>query len=108
MRIRLPYEAPVGRTHEIVEICRQVWHRDTVTYQGRYYQIPLPATRGSGLGEPLKIINRPVRDWIPVSIAATGPANVALAAEIAEGWEPIFFLPERAHEVWGEALAVER
>ena len=101
----VPYTAPLGRTRELVEICRTVWRRDRLEHQGRYYQIPLPADRGTGLGKPLKLINHPVRKRIPIIIAAIGPKNVALAAEIAEGWEPIFYLPERAAEVWGAALA---
>jgi F420-dependent oxidoreductase-like protein len=99
------YDAPLGRTREIVEICRQVWRREKVEYAGRYYQVPLPPELGTGLGKSLKIINHPVRERIPVSIAAIGPKNVALAAEIAEGWEPILFHPEKAHDVWGDSLA---
>ncbi|NIH84218.1 LLM class F420-dependent oxidoreductase [Amycolatopsis granulosa] len=99
------YDAPLGRTREIVEICRQVWRRERVVHDGKHYRIPLPADQGTGLGKPLKIINHPVRERIPVQIAAIGPKNVALTAEIAEGWQPIFFHPERAEEVWGEALA---
>ncbi len=73
---------------------------------GRYYQIPLPADRGTGLGKPLKLINQPVRERIPIVIASLGPKNVAMTAEIAEGWEPIFYYPEKAAEVWGgDALA---
>ena len=101
----VPYTAPLGRTRELVEICRQVWRRERLDYQGRHYQIPLPAERGSGLGKPLKLINHPVRERIPIVIAAIGPKNVALTAEIAEGWEPIFYLPERAGAVWGDSLA---
>jgi F420-dependent oxidoreductase-like protein len=99
------YDAPLGRTREIVEICRQVWRREKVSYSGRHYQVPLPDGAGTGLGKALKIIDRPVRERIPVSVAAIGPRNVALVAEIAEGWEPIFFHPEKAREVWGESLA---
>jgi len=101
----VPYDAPLGRTREIVDICRQVWRREKVQHQGRYYQIPLPADRGTGLGKPLKIINQPVRERIPIVIASLGPKNVAMTAEIAEGWEPIFYYPEKAAEVWGESLA---
>ena len=101
----VPYDAPIGRTREVVEICRKVWRRERLEYQGKYYTIPLPAERGTGLGKPLKLINHPVRDRIPVLLAALGPKNVQLAAELAEGWQPIFFLPEKAHDVWGEALA---
>src|SRR5215470_8764357 len=94
------YDAPLGRTREIVEICRKVWRREKVEYSGRHYQIPLAAGEGTGLGKPLKLINHPVRERIPIFIAAIGPKNVAMTAEIAEGWEPIFFHPELAAEVW--------
>ncbi len=99
------YDAPLARTREIVDICRQVWRRERVVHDGEHYQIPLPADRGTGLGKPLKLINHPVRDRIPISLAAIGPKNVALAAEIAEGWQPIFYHPSRAAAVWGESLA---
>ncbi|WP_137874744.1 LLM class F420-dependent oxidoreductase [Rhodococcus sp. Q] len=99
------YDAPIGRTRELVDICRQVWRREKVQYDGKYYQIPLPAEKGTGLGKPLKLINHPVRERIPIVIAALGPKNVELTAEIAEGWQPIFFHPERAKDVWGEAIA---
>jgi len=101
----VPYDAPIARTREVVEICRQVWRRETLEHQGKYYTIPLPADQGTGLGKPLKLINKPVRERIPILIAALGPKNVELAAEIAEGWQPIFYLPEKAQDVWGEALA---
>jgi F420-dependent oxidoreductase-like protein len=102
------YDAPLGRTREIVEICRQVWRRERVVHEGRYYQIPLPAEQGTGLGKPLKLINQPVRERIPIMLASIGPKNVAMTAEIAEGWEPIFFHPEKAADVWGDALAEGR
>jgi F420-dependent oxidoreductase-like protein len=100
----VPFDAPLGHTREVVEICRQVWRRERLSYQGRYYQIPLPPDRGTGLGKALKIINQPVRERIPITIASLGPKNVELTAEIAEGWQPVFFHPERADSVWGEAL----
>ncbi|MBE9373254.1 LLM class F420-dependent oxidoreductase [Saccharopolyspora sp. HNM0983] len=101
----LPYDAPLGRTREIVDICRQVWRRERVEHSGKNYNIPLPVEQGTGLGKPLKLINHPVRDRVPVMIAAIGPKNVQMVAEIAESWEPIFYLPEKAGEVWGESLA---
>jgi F420-dependent oxidoreductase-like protein len=101
----VPYDAPIGRTREVIEICRAVWRRERVEYAGKYYTIPLPADQGTGLGKPLKLINHPVRDRIPIVIAALGPKNVAMAAELAEGWEPIFYLPEKAAQVWAEPLA---
>jgi F420-dependent oxidoreductase-like protein len=101
----VPYDAPIGRTRELIEICRAVWRRERLEYAGQHYTIPLPPDQGTGLGKPLKLINHPVRDRIPIVIAALGPRNVAMAAELAEGWEPIFYLPEQAAAVWGDALA---
>ena len=99
------YDAPIGRTREIVSICRAVWAREApLVHDGRYYQLPLPADRGSGLGKPLKIITHPLRPRIPVWLAALGERNVALAAEVADGWLPILFIPERSDRVWGDAL----
>ena len=100
----VPFDAPLGRTREVVDICRQVWRRERVSYDGKYYQIPLPADRGTGLGKSLQLINHPVRERIPITIAALGPKNVELTAEIAEGWQPVFFQPDKADDVWGEAL----
>jgi F420-dependent oxidoreductase-like protein len=100
----VPFDAPLGRTREVVDICRQVWRRENVEYSGKYYQVPLPADRGTGLAKPLHLINHPVRERIPITIAALGPKNVELTAEIAEGWQPVFFYPERADAVWGDAL----
>lgn len=99
----MPYDAPLGRTREIIDICRMVWRRERLSYAGRYYQLPLPG--GTGLGKPLKLINHPVRERIPIALAAIGPKNVALAAELAEAWMPIFYVPEKAAGVWGEPVA---
>lgn len=99
------FDAPLGRTREVVEICRKVWRRERLQYAGKHYQIPVPPDRGTGLGKPLQLINHPVRKRIPITIAALGPKNVELTAEIAEGWQPVFYLPEKAASVWGEALA---
>lgn len=100
----VPFDAPLGRTREVVEICRQVWRREKLSHQGRNYQIPLPEGKGTGLGKSLKLINKPVRERIPIAIAALGPKNVELTAEIAEGWQPVFFYPEKADDIWGDAL----
>jgi F420-dependent oxidoreductase-like protein len=101
----VPYDAPLARTREIVEICRQVWRREPVVHSGRHYQVPLPPGAGTGLGKPLKLINHPVRPRIPVILAAVGPRSVAMTAEIAEGWWTLFFHPERAASVWAGPLA---
>ncbi len=101
----VPYDAPIGRTKETVEICRAVWRRERLVYDGKYYKIPLPEGQGTGLGKALKLINHPVRDRIPIILAAVGPKNTQMAAEIAEGWQPIFYFPEKAPTIWGDALA---
>lgn len=101
----VPFDAPLQRTREIVEICRQVWRREHVRHSGRKYTIPLPPDQGLGLGKPLKLINHPVRDHIPIMIAALGPKNVAMAAEIADSWNPFLFSAEKSSRTWGDSLA---
>jgi F420-dependent oxidoreductase-like protein len=101
----VPFDAPIGRTREAIEICRQVWRREPLTYTGRHYTVPLPPGQGTGLGKPLKLVDHPLRDRIPITIAAIGPQNVALAAEIADGWQPPFYVPEKAADVWGGPLS---
>jgi len=101
----VPFDAPIGRTRETIDICRQVWRREQpLRYQGRHYTVPLPPEAGTGLGKPLKLVNHPFRDRIPITVAAIGPRNVELTAELAEGWVPPFFVPEKAGEVWDAAL----
>src|SRR5204862_3147887 len=100
----LPYDRPIGRTREIIDICRQVWRRERVEHQGPSYTIPLPPDQGTGLGKPLKLINHPVRENIPIYLASLGPKNVQMTAEIADGWLPAFFHPDRARDVWGSDL----
>ena len=101
----VPYDAPVGRTREIVEICRKIWAREApLEHDGKYYQLPLPAEKGTGLGKPLKIITKPRPD-IEVHIASLGPKNVEMTAEIAQGWLPILYHPDKAESVWGADLA---
>lgn len=100
----IPYHAPLGRTREVVDICRMAWRRERLEYSGKYYTLPLPPEQGTGLGKPLKMIAKPPREQIPIYIAALGEKNVTLTAEIANGWLPIFYLPEKADMVWGEDL----
>lgn len=97
------YEQPLALTEETVEICRKTWRRELVTNEGPRH--PLPFRGGTGLGKPLKLINHPVRDRIPIFIASLGPRNVELTARVAEGWMPAFFPPDQADAIWGEALA---
>jgi F420-dependent oxidoreductase-like protein len=101
----VPYTQPLTRTREIIEICRKVWARERVTYDGKAYTLPLPPEQGTGLGKPLKLITRPVRERIPIYVAALGPKNVRMTAEVADGWLPLFYLPEKVDDVWGDDLA---
>ena len=90
-----PFAKPLARTREYVDVIRQVLARDApVTNDGEHYPLPLPG--GLGLGKPLKPITHPLRADLPIFLGAEGPKNVALAAEIADGWFPIFYSP--AHE----------
>jgi F420-dependent oxidoreductase-like protein len=98
-----PYPRPLERTREYVDILRKVIAREEpVSYDGRHYQLPLPA--GTGLGKPLRSILHPYRTEIPVYLGAEGPKNVALAAEIADGWLPMFFSPAM-NDFYATALA---
>lgn len=101
----VPYDRPLQRTREIIEICRKVWRRERVEYDGEVYQLPLPPEQGTGLGKALKIITHPPRTDIPIYVASLGPKNVQMTAELADGWLPIFFNPHRAQQVWGDDLA---
>jgi F420-dependent oxidoreductase-like protein len=100
----VPYDAPLGRTREVIEICRKVWRREVLVHDGKHYTVPLPPDQGTGLGKPLKLINHPLRERIPISVAALGPANVTLVAELAESWQPLFFHPQHFRAAWGESL----
>jgi F420-dependent oxidoreductase-like protein len=100
----VPYTKPLGRTRDTVEICRKVWSGDRVVHEGRAVDLPLPADQGTGLGKPLKFMNRIQRSDIPVVIASIGPKNVEMTAEIADGWQPIHFVPDRFDRVWGSVL----
>ncbi|HEX3427051.1 MAG TPA: LLM class F420-dependent oxidoreductase [Acidimicrobiales bacterium] len=98
------YDRPLERTREIIDICRRIWRRETLTNDG-IYQLPLPPEQGTGLGKPLKLLTRPERPSIPIWVAALGPKNVEMTAEVADGWLPILYVPELADRVWGPALA---
>ena len=97
------FAKPLARTREYVYIVRQVLAREApVTNDGPHYPLPYPG--GTGLGKPLKPIVHPLRKEIPIILGAEGPKNVALAAEIADGWFPIFFSPD-AVKAFEPALA---
>jgi F420-dependent oxidoreductase-like protein len=95
------YGKPLGRTREYVEIVRTILRREEpLEHHGAHYDIPYSGADAKGLGKPLKIIVHPRRADIPIYLAAIGPKNVALAAEIADGWLPIFFAPSRFEETY--------
>lgn len=88
-----PYPKPLARTREYIDIVRKVFAREEpVAYEGEHYQLPYRG--GADLGKPLKSTIHPLRTDIPIYLAAEGPKNVALSAEIADGWLPLFFSPK--------------
>ena len=103
----LPYDKPLGRTREVVDIVRRALRRETLRHDG-IFTLPLPPDQGTGLGKPLKMLTKPERPAVPIYVAALGEKNVQGTAEYADGWLPFLFAPEKAHDVWGEALAAGR
>ena len=101
----VPYDRPLARTREVVDIVRMALRRERLEYDGTVFSLPLPPEQGLGLGKPLKMLTRPERSVVPVYVAALGPKNVEGTAEYADGWLPFMFAPEKAAEVWGDALA---
>lgn len=103
-----PYGKPLERTREYVGILRTIFARqEPLAHQGRHYQIPYQGADASGLGKPLRSILHGRPD-LPIYLAAIGPKNVELAAEIADGWLPILFAPEHTAAAFGAALAAGR
>ena len=100
----VPYDKPVGRTKEIIELIRRGLRRETLVHDG-IFTLPLPEGQGTGLGKPLKLMTEPERPSIPLYIAGLGPKSVEGAAEYADGWLPFLFVPEKSGQVWGDALA---
>jgi F420-dependent oxidoreductase-like protein len=103
-----PWGKPLGKTREYIEIVRTALRREVVEHAGEHYRIPYDGPGATGLGKPLKMMLRPLRADIPIYLAAIGPKNVALAAEIADGWLPIFVDPERFDGVFGPSIAAAR
>jgi F420-dependent oxidoreductase-like protein len=101
----MPYDKPLTRTREVVEIVRAMIRRETIQYRGKVFELPLPPDRGLGLGKPLKMLTRPERPGVPIYIAALGAKNVQGTAEYGDGWLPFLYAPEKMSEVWGDALA---
>jgi len=104
----LPYDKPLTRTREVVQIVRAALRRETIDFHGKVFDLPLPPDQGLGLGKPLKMLTKPERPAVPIYIAALGEKNVQGTAEYADGWLPFLYAPEKAAEVWGAALAAGR
>jgi F420-dependent oxidoreductase-like protein len=100
-----PWGKPLTALREYVEVVRAVLRRDVVQLAGERYRIPYDGPGATGLGKPLKLGARPLRSEIPIWLAVLRPRAVALAAEIADGWMPIFYDPEHAAEVFGPHLS---
>ena len=100
----VPYERPLARTREVIEIIRMGLRREPLVHDG-IVTLPLPADEGLGLGKPLKLLTRPERPAVPLYVAALGAKNVEMTAEVADGWLPFLFHPDKARDVWGDALA---
>ncbi len=101
----LPYDRPLTRTREVIDVLRMGLRHEKLDYQGKTFSVPLPEGQGLGLGKPLKLLNKPERPSVPLWVAALGDKNVAMTAEVADGWLPFLYFPEKAHQVWGEPLA---
>ncbi len=100
-----PWGKPLPKTREYVEIVRAVLRRDVLEHHGEHYDIPYSDDDATGLGKPLKLMMRPLRAEIPIYLASLQPRSVALASEIADGWIPLFFSPERAREMFPAPFA---
>src|SRR5262249_12534849 len=102
----VPYEKPWGRTREYVEIVKQVVARDgRLEYEGKHFTLPLKDGDGvTGQGKALKLNVHPIRTEIPIYLGAIGRKSVELAAEVADGWIPIFFSVDKWQEAWGEHI----
>ena len=102
----VPYGKPLQVTREYVEIVRRILaRREPVEFSGERYQLPYRGPDATGLGKPLKLISNPHNADLPIYLAAIGPRNVRLTGEIADGWLPVFYSPERAPSVFGPLLA---
>lgn len=101
----MAYDRPLTRTREVIQVLRAGLRGERLDFQGKTIQVPLPEGQGLGLGKPLKLLNKPERADLPIWVAALGDKNVAMTAEVADGWLPFLYYPEKAKDVWGEPLA---
>jgi len=102
----VPYGKPLGKTREYVSIVRAALRREEpLVHDGAHYQIPYRGPDATGLGKPLKLILHPEKPDVPIYLASIGPKNVQLTAELADGWLPVFYSPDKSKKVFGEHLA---
>ena len=95
-----PWGKPLAKTREYIEVVRTALRRETLEFEGEHYTVPYRGPDATGLGKPLKLMMRPLRAEIPIYLASLRRRSVELAAEIADGWLPIFFSPERARQTF--------
>ena len=100
----VPFDRPVARTREVIDVVRAVLRREVVRYEGTAVTVPLPPGEGTGLGKPLKLINKPLRAQVPIWWASLMPRAVEATAQTADGWIPMLYIPELAGRVWDEPL----
>ena len=100
----VPYEKPMPRIRDYINVCRMTLKREKIVYDGPTVKVPLPEGEGTGMGKPLKLINHPVRDTIPIFWASLMGLSVKATAQHADGWLPIFFDPGKYHNVWGDEI----
>ena len=95
-----PWGKPLAKTREYIEVVRTALRRETLEFEGEQYTVPYRGPDATGLGKPLKLMMRPLRAEIPIYLASLRRRSVELTAEIADGWLPIFFSPERARQTF--------
>ncbi len=100
-----PWGKPLLRTREYVEIVRAAVRREVLAYDGEHYRLPYRGADATGVGKPLRLMAHPLRTRIPIYLASLRPRSVELAAEIADGWLPFFFSPERARDAFPAPFA---
>ncbi|HEY1740974.1 MAG TPA: LLM class F420-dependent oxidoreductase [Acidimicrobiia bacterium] len=100
-----PFAKPLTRTREYIDVLRAVLRREApVAYEGEFVRMPYDGPNSWGMGKPLRVMVHPLRADLPIYLGAEGPKNVALAAEIADGWLPLYYSPFRP-EVYADSLA---
>jgi F420-dependent oxidoreductase-like protein len=97
------FSGQLARTREVIDICRRVWRGEVLDHEGTNFEIPRRVD-GQPTTKALRLHAEIPRATIPIYVAAMGPKNVELTAAVADGWLPMFFVPEKAHEIWGDAL----